>query len=1780
MKKRLLAAILSIVMVLTMFPVTVWAAKAPDWQPSYLNEMERGIYDAIAEGVEERAVTGGAMIFTLQITEPGLSFDNGGETDEENLKDSAMNYFQSTVSTTNILTCLVNDYPYEMFWYDKMSIDDVLIGLDFSTEGNTTFITKVSYYFPVYETYQDPNAAADRKQYTLSVSQAQRAADAAAYAQQIVDDNAGKSDRDKLEAYKNAICELVSYDQETADIISKDPSSPLYGDPFQIISVFDQDPDTNVVEEGYAKAFQYLCDLSDFDSAQCYTVVGNTAVDSTAQDGIAGNMYNIVRLEGQNYLVDVCFTDKREIDMFMATPESGNIQDGYHFQVSGYNVHYIYSAMYRDGSFFPESVLDLMKKYLTGSVSVIGISKIGETLKTEVTGTPDDAVLSYQWYRDGVPVSGANQPTYTLAAAEDVGKQIKVRVSADGYEGFIESNTTSTVLKADAEPVQEIEIISVTGNSITIATHTGEEYSCVEFISPEDFQMPTQWQDGGDFTGLVAGKVYAIFARRKETPTHYATQPADYQYTVATTSTNTILRIELTIDQPVKYQPLPSSVTIHTANMTAEVEWYEGEYAADKTPVTGNAKPNQQYTARVTMKANQGYSFGKGCYVKVNDTEATLPDEYDGTTAFYMNINFSQPTEPVELESISVTTLPNKTAYYEGEAFDPAGMVVTAYYDDGTSAPVEGYTWDPQTLTIDTTAVTIQYEGKTAQVAVSVQKRELVSISVTQQPDKTVYYDGDSFDPTGMVVTARYNNGSDIVVPLEECVFTPDPLTQGTTEVTVSYGGKTATIAVMVKPPRTLTGIEITTPPTKTEYYVGESFDPAGIAVTALYDDGSTEQVDWADCTFAPEEMEWGTTEVTVSYDGKTAEVAVTVKRNSVANVGMSLTAPMEGMLLDKSIAWDSQGSPAGIADAQVSWYKDGAPVSGRAELGVVYTVKITLTASEDYEFTADFAATINEETATVTVAEDGRTAVVAWIFPPATSLPEGLISITEQYFPDETLRALLSDKFDADKDGALSEQERNSVTAIIVSDGYQGKKVTDLTGIEYFPNLTTLHCNGSQLTELDLSQNPLLEILYCNYNQLTALDLSNNTNLTTLDCSNNQLRTLDLSKNTKLKNLYCEYNQLTQLDVSKNGDLGVLWCECNQLTQLDLSNNPLLEILYCNNNQLTKLDISKSFNLEELSCHVNQLRELDLSNNQELTTWRNYHTQTTTTEVSQQADGGWSLDVADLVTDGSRIEKVVCEADGVTIEGTTVSWNKAYTSLAVTYQYDTRAVPYQYDTSNGFMTVDLTLYPEHAISEAAFPDAAFRQYVSDHMDQNGDGILTKAEREAVTEIDVEGGYNGVKIEDLTGIEYFPNMTRLDCSGNTLTRLDLSANTKLEELNCSDQTLTVDVAPVTDQNESFDLLTLFDDWSRVGNLNVQGATLANDGKTVIYDSTATSITVAYQYDTRSNNENSIMSVTLTLYPQQVISEERFPDAAFRQYVLDHIDTDGDGILTKTEREAVTEIDVEGGYNGVKIADLTGIGYFPNLTKLNCSGNTLTKLDVSANTKLEELSCSNQELTVDVASATDHKWSFNLSTLLDDWSRVSNVRVQNAALESDGKTVSWQNGAKNPIVQYDYRVDDHDTIITVTLTLSYTPEVPPYIPSVPDKESEDTEDTEDITSDGWKQLNSGEWYYYQDGETATGWLKDGTTWYYLEESGKMASGWQKVDDTWYYLKDWGGMATGWQYVNDVWYYLKDWGRMATGWQYINGAWYYLKDWGGMAYNTTIDGYYLGADGAMR
>ena len=126
--------------------------------------------------------------------------------------------------------------------------------------------------------------------------------------------------------------------------------------------------------------------------------------------------------------------------------------------------------------------------------------------------------------------------------------------------------------------------------------------------------------------------------------------------------------------------------------------------------------------------------------------------------------------------------------------------------------------------------------------------------------------------------------------------------------------------------------------------------------------------------------------------------------------------------------------------------------------------------------------------------------------------------------------------------------------------------------------------------------------------------------------------------------------------------------------------------------------------------------------------------------------------------------------------------------------------------------------------------------------------------------------------------------------------------------------------------------------------------------------------------------------------------------------------------------------------------------------------------------------------------------------------------------------------------------------------------------------EDKKDETPVVKAGWDKNADGTWAFYKDGAKATGWLNDKGTWYYLDSVGTMKTGWVQAG-SWYYLNASGAMQTGWVNDNGTWYYCNGSGAMQTGWLLDGSTWYYLNANGSMAANTTVDGYVLGANGAM-
>lgn len=198
-------------------------------------------------------------------------------------------------------------------------------------------------------------------------------------------------------------------------------------------------------------------------------------------------------------------------------------------------------------------------------------------------------------------------------------------------------------------------------------------------------------------------------------------------------------------------------------------------------------------------------------------------------------------------------------------------------------------------------------------------------------------------------------------------------------------------------------------------------------------------------------------------------------------------------------------------------------------------------------------------------------------------------VEINNTNFPDQAFRKYVEDNIDkadtttGQKDDKLSKAERDAVTEINIDN----QNCTDLTGIAYFANLTTLSCQHNGLKELNLEYNKNLTDLNCSYNQLTTLDVSKNAKLSALRCYNNGMEKLNLGDITHLTLLRCEDNNLTELDVSKNPYLEELQCRENKLTRVVIGKKYKLTGLYLRGNQLTSLDLSgvtrEIWNLDDL---------------------------------------------------------------------------------------------------------------------------------------------------------------------------------------------------------------------------------------------------------------------------------------------------------------------------------------------------------------------------------------------------------------------------------------------------------------------------------------------------------------------------------------------------------------------------------------------------------------------
>ena len=366
-------------------------------------------------------------------------------------------------------------------------------------------------------------------------------------------------------------------------------------------------------------------------------------------------------------------------------------------------------------------------------------------------------------------------------------------------------------------------------------------------------------------------------------------------------------------------------------------------------------------------------------------------------------------------------------------------------------------------------------------------------------------------------------------------------------------------------------------------------------------------------------------------------------------------------------------------------------------------------------------------------------------------------------YIPDPNFEQSLID-LGIDSDGVVNTSilrsdaeavtELNVGNPLFVSDSRRAnplivnvtEKIADLTGIEAFTNLTLLSSWSNALTEIDVTQNVLLERLELVDNQIANIDVTKNTELTILWLESNALASVDISQNAKLVNLAIGYNSFTSLDVTNNPDLWAITAEDNNITEIDISNNlKLVHFWVFNNPNYNKVDVSKQPLLSSMGIWNTSITTLDLSNNPSFN--RLY------------AADNFLLEHLDIRNENNLNVTAfnVGNTPNLTCINADATISQTMTDSGKTFSQDCGDFVY-------------------------IPDPNFEQALID-LGIDSDGVVNTSVLRSDAE--AQTGHLGVsnkEISDLAGVEAFINITELQAGQNNLTEIDVSQNTALTKI--------------------------------------------------------------------------------------------------------------------------------------------------------------------------------------------------------------------------------------------------------------------------------------------------------------------------------------------------------------------------------------------------------------
>ena len=229
------------------------------------------------------------------------------------------------VDFSKVTEALIHDCPYELYWYDR-KWESVYWA---RSTSQTRKVTKICLRLYVNKSYRSGT-------FKLNTAKVSTVKKALQNARSIVSKYAAYSDKGKIDGYVREICALTDYN----DAALKSDIRAFGSDPWALVYVFDGNSATKVVCEGYARAFKYLCDNTNWSgNVYCYAVTG------------MGHMWNLVTMpDNRTYHVDVTWTDSSNGKSWFVLLPATSQSAGYKYTVrcaNGRQETYTYYALMR-----------------------------------------------------------------------------------------------------------------------------------------------------------------------------------------------------------------------------------------------------------------------------------------------------------------------------------------------------------------------------------------------------------------------------------------------------------------------------------------------------------------------------------------------------------------------------------------------------------------------------------------------------------------------------------------------------------------------------------------------------------------------------------------------------------------------------------------------------------------------------------------------------------------------------------------------------------------------------------------------------------------------------------------------------------------------------------------------------------------------------------------------------------------------------------------------------------------------------------------------------------------------------------------------------------------------------------------------------------------------------------------------------------------------------------------------------------------------------------------